>query len=210
MSLASLHKPIYENRIKILSTMVLKHLKPGDRVLDVGSGSGYLAKTLVDKARVEGLEIEAQGIEKHPRGGEEIETLAFDGYEIPCEDDFYDVTLLADVVHHEEDYMRLLREVTRVTKRFLIIKDHTPRGFLGQWRICLMDWAANNPYGVKCLYRYFTAEEWGEIYRELGLEVEEEVTSIRLYQEPFNLIFGNRLQYLAVLRKGEEMASIPV
>lgn len=201
MPLALLHKPIYARRISVLSKIISEYVSSGDRVLDIGSGFGALAEKIREEASVAGKEIDIQGIEKHPRGNEKVETLSFDGYEIPCEDRTYDVTILADVVHHEEDYMRLLKEAVRVTKKYLVIKDHTANGVLGHQRICFMDWAANNPYGVKCLYRYFSAKEWGEIYEALGVSVEHELESIRLYPEPFNMIFGNSLQYLAVLRR---------
>ncbi|MDE0826206.1 MAG: class I SAM-dependent methyltransferase [Akkermansiaceae bacterium] len=201
MPLAFLHKPIYARRIEVLSKIIEPHLSSGDHILDIGSGGGALAAKLRSEAAAAGKEIAIQGIEKHPRGGEEVETLSFDGYQIPCEDGHYDMTILADVVHHEEDYMQLLKEAVRVTKKYLVIKDHTPRGLLGYRRICFMDWAANNPYGVKCLYRYFTAEEWREIYESLGVSVKVELESIRLYPEPFNLVFGNSLQYLAVLSR---------
>lgn len=201
MLLSRLHKPIYEKRIQVLSSLILESLEDGDRILDIGSGFGALGERLLKAAAEAGKGIDIQGLEKHPRGGEQIETLAFDGYDIPCENGHYDVVILADVVHHEEDYMRLLKEAARVTRRLLIIKDHTPVGFLGHARICFMDWAANSPYGVKCLYRYFPAARWRSIFDELGLEVVRELESIRLYPQPFNVLFGNRLQYFAAAAK---------
>ena len=199
--LAALHKPIYEHRIEVLADLIVSHLQEGDRVLDIGSGFGGLAAKIQEKAEATGLEIDIKGLEKNVRGSELVETLSFDGYKIPTEDDSYDVTILADVVHHEEDYMRLLTEVARITKRNLIVKDHTPNGFLGQQRISLIDWAANNPYGIKCLYRYFSVKRWREIFLDVGFDVENEHQSIRLYQQPFNFFFGNRLQYLLVGKK---------
>jgi ubiquinone/menaquinone biosynthesis C-methylase UbiE len=207
MPLAFLHKPIYEHRIEVLSRVISEQLQEGDRVLDVGSGFGALGARLRATAESKGQTIEVEGIEKHPRGGEAIHTLSFDGYQIPCADDAYDVTILADVVHHEEDFMRLLKEVARVTKRIMIIKDHTANGFLGYQRICFMDWAANSPYGVKCLYRYFSAAEWRAIYQKLGGSVAVELESIKLYQGPVNVIFGNKLQYLAVVAMDAGAAS---
>jgi ubiquinone/menaquinone biosynthesis C-methylase UbiE len=201
MPLAVLHKPIYARRIQILSSLIAEQLRENDRVLDIGSGSGELAAQIAKRASDNQRTISIQGAEKHPRGDEAVETIAFDGYTIPVDDGHYDVTILADVVHHEEDYMKLLREAVRVTKRYLIIKDHVANGFLAYPRICFMDWAANNPYGVKCLYRYFSVAQWKEHYAELGLTIEKEWRTIRLYPEPFNFIFGNRLQYLAVLEK---------
>lgn len=199
--LSHLHQPIYENRITVLSELISDHVQTGDRILDIGSGGGALAHRILQRCKELGKEIQIHGLEKHARGNEQIPTESFDGDTIPYEDNHYDAVILADVVHHEENYMRLLEEATRVTSRLLILKDHVPTGFLGYQRICLMDWAANNPYGVKCLYRYFTANEWREIFEKLGLKSKKELTSIKLYQEPFNFIFGNRLQYLAVLSK---------
>lgn len=206
MLLAKLHKPIYEHRIKVLDGLIQKHLRDGDKVLDIGSGFGALGHLLETSATKAAKKVSVTGLEKHPRGNELIKTLAFDGYHFPAEDSSYDVVILADVVHHEEDFMALLREASRVTRRYLIIKDHTPCGFLGQQRVSLIDWAANNPYGVKCLFRYFSAEKWHSIFEELGLNPTEEHDSIALYPEPFNFLFGNRLQYLAVAEKAAMQA----
>lgn len=196
--LAALHRPIYEKRVAVLVSLIQAHLRDGDRVLDIGSGSGVLGRRLLEAASTAGRKISVRGLEKHPRGGEAVETLAFDGYRIPSADGAHEVVILADVVHHEEDYETLLREAVRVCGRFLILKDHTPCGFLGHARTCFMDWAANNPYGVPCLYRYFQAEEWRTLLGGMGMEVVEEHRSLRLYPEPFNFVFGNRLQYFAV------------
>ena len=65
-----------------------------------------------------------------------------------------------------------------------------------------MDWAANAPHGVPCLYRYHTPGEWHEMHRRHNLHVEREVSSMRLYPPMYNWFFGNRLQYFAVLRPG--------
>jgi len=201
MPLAALHKPIYQHRISVLSELIVDVLDNHDKLLDIGSGYGELGNKVLEGCSKSVL---VEGIEKFPRGGEKIKTHSFDGYEMPFEDGAYDVVMMADVVHHEEDYMRLLKEAVRVAKRTVIIKDHVPTGFLGYQRICFMDWAANNPYGVKCLYRYFSTAEWNEIYQKLDLEVREELTSIKLYQEPFNFIFGNSLEYFCVLNKNSD------
>jgi SAM-dependent methyltransferase len=204
MPLAFLHKPIYERRITVLSQIITNYLHEDDKVLDIGSGSGALAHQISQFASEQGIKHSIEGLEKFARGNEKIKTTAFDGYNMPYEDNYFDITILADVVHHEEDYMRLLQEAVRVTKRYLIIKDHKAVGILGHQRICLMDWAANNPYGVKCLYRYFSSAEWHSIYTKLGLTIVDELNSMRLYQQPFNLIFGNQLQYFSVLEKNAE------
>jgi hypothetical protein len=94
----------------------------------------------------------------------------------------------------------LIRECARVTRRLLVIKDHKIDGPLARARISLIDWAANAPHGVPCLFRYNTPQEWAESHRRHGLEPEREWSSMRLYPPVVNLLFGRRLQYLALLR----------
>ena len=126
-----------------------------------------------------------------------------DGRTIPMEDGAYDVVILADVLHHEDDPDRLLAECVRVSRRLLIVKDHQEAGPLAHARISLIDWAANAPYGVRCLYRYNTPAGWEDLWRRLGLRVVEERRAMDLYPPVVNLAFGRRLQYLAVLEVRE-------
>jgi hypothetical protein len=65
-----------------------------------------------------------------------------------------------------------------------------------------MDCAANAPYGVPCLYRYNTKDQWRAARERQGLRVVEELNSMRLYPPGWNLVFGGRLQYLGVLETG--------
>lgn len=195
-----LHAPIYARRLEVLSDLIVRDLVAGDRVLDIGCGSGLLGARVRDHAGCPDRVV-VTGCEKHPRGGEPIPIIASDGYTIPVPDAAFDVSILADVVHHEPEPERLVREVVRVTKRLLIVKDHTPRGILGYARTCFMDWAANSPYGVPCLYRYMSQDEWQGVYARHGLSIRTELSSMTLYPWLPNLVFGGRLQYYAVLEK---------
>jgi hypothetical protein len=111
--------------------------------------------------------------------------------------------ILADVLHHEEDLNPRLADCVRISRRLVIIKDHKPDGPFGHARISLMDWAANDPYSVPCLYRYQTLAEWREIFRKHGLHIDQEWTRLRLYPFPYWLFFTDRLQYMAVLNSGD-------
>lgn len=203
--MSRLHKPIYESRLRELVRRILPHLRDGDRVLDVGCGNGTLGRALMDAdASPKGLVVE--GLERAPRGGEPITVHAYDGIAMPFAGQTFDAVIVADVLHHERDPMRLLRECARVSRRLVIIKDHQVNGLLAQQRIALMDWAANAPYGVPCLYTYNSPDEWKLVPIELRMGVVEEISRMDLYPAGWNVVFGRGLQYMVILTK--EIASV--
>src|SRR5262249_46628147 len=71
----------------------------GAHCLDVGSGDGRLARTIMDKrpnVRIEGLDVLA-------RSDALIPVTIFDGKSIPAGDASYDVVMVCDVLHHCDD-----------------------------------------------------------------------------------------------------------
>ncbi len=207
--LAALHAPVYRKRLEVLVDLILPHLRPNDRVLDVGCGGGLLSSELTNKSSAKGTPIRAEGLERFPRGGEPIPVSPYDGGRFPFEDQTFDSVVIADVLHHEKDPRSLLRECGRVSRRDVIIKDHQLAGRLAKARLSLIDWAANAPYGVECLYRYNTPQEWDSFLREVGLTPIALHRSINLYPPIFNFLFGRRLQYLAVCRIPEAQTVAP-
>lgn len=197
--LQRLHAPVYRHRLQELVRLIRPHLHEGDRLLDVGCGGGALGRALLDDSGCpRGLRV--RGLERARRGDELIEIDGYDGGPIPYADRAFDVVILADVLHHEADPHTLIAECARVSRRLLVIKDHRVGTLGSRARVALMDWAANEPHGVPCLYRYNTLQEWRAWHARHGLEVEQELVSMRLYPPGYNAIFGGRLQYMAVLR----------
>lgn len=194
-----LYKPVYESRIDVLASKIVPHLQVGDKVLDIGCGSGMLGEAVLEHSDCpSGLTY--RGLEKAKRGGEPIEVLQCKAERLPFADQAFDVVILADVLHHEERQGLLLDEACRVSQRLLIVKDHKPEGFLAFWRVCFLDWAANYPFDVKCLYCYRTRREWLAVFEQRGLALISEETSLDLYAPLYNSLFGRRLQYFAVLK----------
>ena len=194
-----LHSPIYEKRLQELVRQIMPYLLEGDRVLDVGCGFGALGKKMMEY-RYCPPRVKVLGLERSKRGKELIPVESYDGNEIPYADNMFDVVILADTLHHEIEPHRLINECVRVAKRILIIKDHKLEGPFAQQRISFLDCAANLPFGVRCLYRYNTLQEWRRWHEKHGLVVEYECNSMRLYPPIVNFIFGRRLQYFVVLR----------
>lgn len=201
--MARLHRPIYAHRLRVLADTIVPRLRPGDRVLDVGCGIGTLGRALLDHPNAPGGLV-VEGIERVRRGGEPIQVHAYDGIRLPFTDGAYDVVIVADVLHHEPEPLRLLRECARVARRAVVVKDHRVRGPISQTAVSFIDWAANAPYGVPCLYRYNTLAQWRALPEQLGLERRFELTSMSLYPAVVNAVFGGSLQYLAVWERAGE------
>jgi ubiquinone/menaquinone biosynthesis C-methylase UbiE len=195
--LRNVHKPIYEHRQKRLVDLISPHLRSGDRILDVGCGFGHLGRAVMDS--VPGVRVE--GIESVRRGGELIPITEYEGTRMPWTDATFDAVILADVLHHDHDQERLLREAARVSKRLVIVKDHLREGFLAQQRISLLDWAANAGYSVPCTYRYNNLAEWRQMLGRTASKTMEEKTSIDIYPPVFNQLLGKGLHYFVVFTR---------
>lgn len=148
-----LHRPIYRYRVATLVRHIAPRLREGDRVLDVGCGSGMLGRSLLDSP-LRPANLHVTGLERAGRNVEMIPAQYYGGGRMPFASAAFDVVILADVLHHESDPHQLLDECARVSRRLIVIKDHVKSGILAQARISVLDWAANRPYGVSCLYRY--------------------------------------------------------
>lgn len=193
-----LHNPVYQARLRVLVEEITPHLQRGDSVLDVGCGFGSLSRAVLDGGKCP-QDVTICGLEKVVRRDSFIEVNKYDGGVIPHEDNSFDVVILADVLHHATEPEVLIRQCVRVARRALILKDHRLHGILGQQRLSFIDWAANSSYGIRCLYRYGRLEDFAAMYRRHRLEVEYELPSLNLYPPVYNLLFGRKLQYFAVL-----------
>lgn len=195
--MSAMHRPVYESRLRELVCRIIPHLQPGDRVLDVGCGNGTLGKALLDAPGCP-QQVTIEGLERVVRGGEPITVHPYDGIAMPFPDATYDVVIVADVLHHEENPDRLIAECVRVSRRLVIIKDHQIKGCFAQQRVAFMDWAANAPYGVPCLYQYQTPEEWSATLARHDLRVVERMDRMSLYPAGVNAVFGGGLQFMAI------------
>ncbi len=195
--LRTFHKPIYEHRQQVLVKLISPHLAPGARVLDIGCGFGHLGRALMDASNGQ---VQVEGLESVKRGNELIPITAYEGTRIPFPDGTFDAVIVADVLHHDHDQERLLREAARVSRNLVIIKDHLRDGVMAQQRISFLDWAANAGYNVPCLYKYNNLQEWHAIVGKLSSGIVEERTSIDVYPPVFNELLGKGLHYFVVFR----------
>ena len=59
--------------------------------------------------------------------------------------------MIVDVLHHCNDPVSVLKECARVSKRWVLIKDHVSDSVYDEKILKFMDWVGNRAHGVVCL-----------------------------------------------------------
>lgn len=188
---------VFQRRTRVLAELLAAQIPKGVSVLDIGSGDGSIA------GRIKELrpDISIQGVEFLIRPGCKIECRSFDGLTLPYPDASFDVCLFVDVLHHTEDPAILLREAVRVTRRFVLLKDHLDENFLDDITLRFMDWVGNRPHGVVLTYNYQSRKEWAEHFSKFRLREESVNSRVPLYPWPFGGIVGRGLHFISLLKK---------
>lgn len=101
---------------------LLPHLRPGDRLLDVGAGPGTISADLaalvshVTATEVGVDEVELAKATAVERGVTNLDVDVADVHDMPYDDDSFDVVHAHQVLQHVGDPVRALREMARVAK----------------------------------------------------------------------------------------------
>lgn len=188
-------KAVFGRRIRVLASTIAGFIPEGARVLDIGCGSGTLAKAIMALRP----DISIEGIDVLVRPGTAIPVVAFDGETIPWPDGHFDIALFVDVLHHTDAPAQLMAEAKRVAKAGVVIKDHYRDGALANLTLSFMDWVGNAAHGVRLPYNYLSHAEWRQLWSNLDLEVDGQVDRLGLYPRPFSWLFDRRLHFVARL-----------
>ena len=108
---------IDQERFSALSQVV----KEGDKVLDVGGGSGELLDFIGNKAERTLFDISSEGLKKAKRLKRTEHTKVGSIYNLPYEDNSFDVVLCAETLEHLERPEDAIKELVRVAKRHISI-----------------------------------------------------------------------------------------
>jgi SAM-dependent methyltransferase len=167
-------------------------------VLDLGCGNGDLAVAI--KENLPGLSI--TGIDVMRRAVETtVPIKVYDGKTIPFANDSFDYVMLITVLHHTDDYVPVIQEALRVSRKGIILLDHQYNNFFEWLMLAIIDWPGNVPFGVYTPFNFKTRSEWIALFKQL--QIEETLYNDRLYLfgNILNPVLGRQMHFLSVLSK---------
>lgn len=155
----------YDGRWRVVADAIVNHygIKPGDRILDVGCGKGFILYdflSAVPGVSVNGIDISTYAIE-HAKDEVKPFLQVSNATDLPFEDNSFDLVISINTIHNLFNYEldKALREIERVGKK--------------NKYICVESWR-NEKEKVNLLYWQLTCEmfctpsEWEWWFKQTG------------------------------------------
>jgi SAM-dependent methyltransferase len=186
----------YRLRTWELLRQQLLPLGPQPRVLDFGCGDAWFAAQMLR----ERCAIDLVPLDVRRRQHVYVEPQLYDGTRLPFAALSFDLSYSVDVIHHCSEPFAILDELLRVTRRYLLLKDHTADGPLDHATLAILDELGNRRFGVPSPHHYQRQRSWDEHIRAGGWQQ-------RCYLQPAPVHRGllgaltNRLQYVALYER---------
>lgn len=192
---------VASRRDKRIAENILSLLPDRDFLgLDIGCGSGNIAKLMQEFSP----RIRMQGSDSLVRPNAMIPVTQCSGEKLSFSDGSFDFAILVDVLHHTDDPFPVLSEAIRVSREFVIIKDHYCQNKLDRRLLQFMDWVGNRAHDVTLPFNYLSKNQWNDLFTRSGVLAEKEIPYLGLYSQPFSLIFDRELHFMAKLKKASK------
>ena len=160
-------KVLFPIRYKFLANKLSSYLKNSSKIIDVGSSNGKLSYLLIQKKP----HLDITGIDTHILSQQYIHIDQYDGKHLPYADGAFDTAMVIDVLHHDDFVENLVREITRVSSKYVLIKDHFYESSTQFKMLKIADRIGNAPYGINLPFNYLTMDEWHTLFKKLHLKI---------------------------------------
>jgi ubiquinone/menaquinone biosynthesis C-methylase UbiE len=94
-------------------------LEPGSRILDLGCGNGYFSARLNEMAPATGVDFSQKMLSMNPLSSKFL----MDAEHLAFQDMAFDLVFCHALLHHVEDMDRVLQEMRRVSKRYVVVME---------------------------------------------------------------------------------------
>jgi SAM-dependent methyltransferase len=157
---------LFPLRFKRLVHILAPLLKDSKVVLDVGTSCGRLAKNIKIK-----LDIKFVGVDTHIQPKTFVPIIIGDGKKLPFKENSFDCVMIIDVLHHDNNPQKIIEEAKRVSKNYILIKDHYWDTKMDLALLRCIDYICNRPYGVNLPYSFFDTLSWVDLIKNNGLAI---------------------------------------
>jgi ubiquinone/menaquinone biosynthesis C-methylase UbiE len=151
-------------RVQDILRKIVPHLHKKYKILDIGSGSCEVAKSLRDA----GYDVTPLDIVNKSFYPDFFPTL-YDGKHLPFADNSFDIVLLITVLHHTKQPVEILREAARVAPRIIVMED-LYRGMFQKYMTFAMDSVTNREF-FGHPHTNMTREQWEKVFQNLNLKI---------------------------------------
>jgi ubiquinone/menaquinone biosynthesis C-methylase UbiE len=158
--------PVYKKKV---AKTISKLCEDNSLVLDFGCGNGNVSKLISNdknNVRIIGTDLENRSCE--------ISFVKCLEYNLPFNDNYFNTTIVVDVLHHIPNIEKMLSEIKRVTKNYIIIKEHAANNFFENALVCIGDHLTNYIFEIKCINNYPSIKQWENIFKRMNLEIIEQ------------------------------------
>lgn len=186
----------YRRRTFDLLRTVIRMAHGVAEAVDVGAGDGWMAWSLM-RERLVGRCLPVDVVR---RAQVLLEPTLYDGVRLPIMDGGVDLAFAVDAVHHADDPLALLRELARISRRWIVLKDHTHASPAGAWTLRLLDEIGNRRFAIGSPGRYQRGFAWFDVLRSCGFEVRFLVHPAPCHTGLLGAL-TNRLQFVALFER---------
>lgn len=166
-------------------------------VLDFGGGDGWFASQIVQwlpNAKLRAIDVQKRAHTFYPVeivGGRELSLWA---------EKSIDLIYSVDVLHHCDNPIEMLMELARISKNYILIKDHVAFSKMDNFTLGVLDEIGNRRFGIPSNYKYQKNWQWEIELMNHGWERVSKTWAAPCHKSILGLL-TNRLQYVALYRR---------
>ena len=132
------------------------------KVIDIGAGRCHIAKRLQDKHNLKVTCLDVKDLSQS-----DIKVVVYNGFKMPFRNNQFDSALIAYVLHHCDEPLKVLKEAISVCKGNIVIFEDTKPSPITN----AMDFLSNKLRGVETPFHFKSEKEWIRVFKKLNLKI---------------------------------------